>query len=85
MPPVTNIEAIEYKLKKRGFKQSDLYHHECPSCKEPAVRVYGIMSKMGGRDIRICLACGDTKSFRNVAGMEGRSEDAAFNLDEFLK
>ena len=78
------LDTIEYKLKKRGFKQSDVYHHECPSCGEKAVRVYGIMAKSGGRDIRICLACGKATSFRNSAGMEGREEDASFDLTTFL-
>ena len=83
--PAPNIEALEYKLKKRGFKQEDVYHHECPSCKEPAVRIFAIGGKLGGRDIRICLACGDTRSFRAGAGMEGRVEDVGFNLDDFLR
>lgn len=85
MPPVENLEAIEYKLNKRGFKQSDVYHHECPSCHENAVRVYGITSKVGGRDIRLCLACGQCTSFRTAAGMESRAEDPGFDLDAFLK
>ena len=85
MPPVANLEALEYKLKKRGFKQEDVYHHECPSCKEPAVRVYAIGGKLGGRDIRLCLACGKCTSFRAAAGMDGRAEDLSFDLDEFLK
>ena len=83
--PAPNIEALEYKLKKRGFKQDDVYHHECPACKEPAVRVYAIGGKLGGRDIRIGLACGKTSSFRAGAGMDGRVEDVGFDLDEFLK
>ena len=80
-----DLDALERRLNKRGFKQTDLYHHECPSCKEPAVRVYGIMGKTGGRDIRVCLACGVVKSFRNVAGMEGRAEDPDFDLEAFLR
>ena len=84
MPPVANLEALEYKLKKRGFKQDDLYHHECPACKENAVRIYAISSKIGGRDIRLCLACGVCRSFRAVAGMDGREEDPNFDLDRFL-
>jgi hypothetical protein len=78
------LETIEYKLKKRGFKQTDVYHHECPTCNEKAVRIYGIMAKVGGRDIRLCLACGKATSFRNSAGMEGREEDANFDLAAFL-
>jgi hypothetical protein len=82
--PIPDLETIEYKLKKRGFKQGDLYHHECPTCKEQAVRVYTILSKIGGRDIRLCLACGEAKSYRAVAGMDGREEDASFDLKTFL-
>jgi hypothetical protein len=85
MPPVENLEAIEYKLNKRGFKQTDVYHHECPSCHENAVRVYGITNKVGGRDIRLCLACGVCTSFRTGAGMESRTEDPSFDLEQFLK
>ena len=79
------LETIEYKLKKRGFKQGDLYHHECPSCREPAVRIYMIHGRAGGRDIRLCLACGKATSFRSGAGMEGRQEDPSFDLATFLR
>jgi len=79
------LEALEYKLTKRGFKQGDVYHHECPSCKEQAVRIYTIFAKTGGRDIRLCLACGKTTSFRAGAGMEGRTEDVGFDLETFLR
>ena len=86
MPPLTDreLETIEYKLRKRGFKQGDVYHHECPACNEKAVRVYTILAKTGGRDIRLCLACGKSTSFRASAGMEGREEDASFDLEKFL-
>jgi hypothetical protein len=83
--PVEDLETLEYKLKKRGFRQTDVLHHECPACKENAVRIYGIGGKLGGRDIRLCLACGACKSFRNSAGMEERAEDAGFDLDAFLR
>ncbi len=82
--PIPDLETIEYKLKKRGFKQDDLYHHECPSCHANAVRIYAIMGRAGGRDIRLCLECGDVRSFRAVAGMESREEDPNFNLEQFL-
>jgi hypothetical protein len=85
MPPVENLEALEFKLRKRGFNQSDVLHHECPTCKEHAVRIYAIKGKTGGRDIRLCLACGAVKSYRNMAGMEGRAEDPDFDLDTFLR
>ena len=83
--PVADLEAIEYKLTKRGFRQADPLHHECPSCHEQAVRIYGISGKLGGRDIRLCLACGETRSFRSSSGMEERVEDAAFDLQTFLR
>lgn len=83
-PTERELETIEYKLKKRGFKQGDVYHHECPTCHEKAVRIYAIMSKVGGRDIRLCLACGICTSFRANAGMDGREEDPGFDLTSFL-
>ena len=82
---IPNLEALEYKLKKRGFKQSDVLHHECPACHEHAVRIYTIgRGKLGGREIRLCLACGLAKSFRSEAGLENRVEDVGFDLDQFL-
>jgi hypothetical protein len=83
--PVADLASIEYKLGKRGFKQADSFHHECPACHEPAVRIYGIIGKLGGRDIRLCLACGEARSFRSGSGMEERVEDAAFDLQTFLR
>jgi hypothetical protein len=83
--PDRELEQLEYKLKKRGFKQGDVYHHECPGCQEKAVRIYTILAKTGGRDIRLCLACGKATSFRAGAGMEGRVEDAGFDLEAFLR
>jgi hypothetical protein len=83
--PIADLDSIEYKLKKRGFRQSDVLHHECPACHENAVRIYGIGGKLGGRDIRLCLACGAVKSFRSGSGMEERAEDAEFDLQAFLR
>jgi hypothetical protein len=80
-----DLEQLERKLTKRGFKQGDVYHHECPSCHEQAVRIYTIFGKTGGRDIRLCLACGKATSFRAGAGMEGRVEDPGFDLETFLR
>ncbi len=82
---IGNLEALEYKLKKRGFKQTDVLHHECPTCHENAVRIYGIGGKLGGRDIRLCLACSACTSFRSGGGMEERVEDAGFDLETFLR
>jgi hypothetical protein len=83
--PIADLDTIEHKLTKRGFRQADLYHHECPTCKEQAVRIYGIGGKLGGRDIRLCLACGACTSFRSGSGMEERVEDAGFDLQTFLR
>ena len=74
--PIADLETLEYKLTKRGFRQADLYHHECPSCHEPAVRVYGIGGKLGGRDIRLCLACGAVKS--RASDSRSRAEPMIF-------
>lgn len=84
MPPA-DLETLQYKLKKRGFRQDDMFLHDCPACKEKAVAIYAIMGRAGGRDIRLCLACGDAKSWRAGAGMDGRVEDATFDLREFLR
>jgi hypothetical protein len=83
--PFADLETILYKLKKRGFKQDDLYLHECPACKRQSVAIYVIAGKkLGGRDIRLCVECGDAHSFRSVAGLESREEDAGFDLRAFL-
>jgi hypothetical protein len=82
--PVADLDTIEHKLGKRGFKQSDVLHHQCPTCNEHAVRIYAIGGKLGGREIRLCLACGEAKSWRSAAGMEGRTEDPDFDLRAFL-
>ena len=85
MPPVENLEAIEYRLGKRGFKRDDLFMHECPACKEQAVASYKIFGKIGGRDIKLCLACGVARSWRSGAAMQDRVEDPGFDLDAFLR
>jgi len=83
--PVADLETLQYRLKKRGFKQDDVFLHECPSCKEQAVVIYVIAGKSGGRDIRLCLACGEARSWRSVAGLEQRVEDEGFDLRAFLR
>jgi hypothetical protein len=79
------LDTYEYKLRKRGFKRDDLFLHECPDCTQKAILTYAIHSRNGGRDIRLCTECGKARSFRSGAGMEGRAEDADFDLDEFLR
>jgi len=82
MPPPDDLDTLIHKLKKRGFHQDDLFLHECPTCKERGVAILG---RSGGRDIRLCTACGDAKSWRAGAGMEGREEDPGFDLRTFLR
>lgn len=82
--PIADLEQLEHKLHKRGFTQRDVLLHDCPACGEHAVRIYAIAGRSGGRDIHLCVACGDARSWRSVAGMEQRSEDASFDLRAFL-
>jgi len=82
--PIADLETLQYKLKKRGFRQDDVLLHECPSCNVQAVMIYAIAGKSGGRDIRLCLDCGAARSWRSVAGMEERVEDPDFVLRAFL-
>jgi len=81
---IADLEQIEHKLRKRGFTQRDVLHHDCPACGEHAVRIYAITGRSGGRDIHLCLACGDARSWRSVAGMVDRAEDPGFDLRAFL-
>lgn len=84
MPPVTDLSTLEYKLKKRGFRRDDVFLHQCESCGEQAVLSYVIAGKSGGRDISLCQACGISRSWRSVAGLEERQEDVGFDLRAFL-
>ena len=79
-----DLATLEHKLSKRGFRRDDLYLHECTACHEQAVSSYKIYGKVGGRDIKICQACGIARSWRAGAGMEQREEDLAFDLATFL-
>lgn len=82
---IPDLDNLERKLSKRGFRRDDVYLHECTECHEQAVATYVIAkSRTGGRDIRLCLACGDAKSWRSVAGMESREQDLEFDLRKFL-
>ncbi len=82
--PIEDLATLEYKLGKRGFRRDDLLLHECTDCKEKAMLTFVISGKTGGRDIRLCLACGVAKSWRSVAGLEDRQEDVGFDLRAFL-
>ena len=85
MPAPADLETLQAKLKKRGFRQDDMFLHDCPACAEKAVAIYAISGRSGGSDIRLCLACGDSQSWRAGAGMEGREQDPTFDLRAFLK
>jgi hypothetical protein len=81
---IEDLEALEQKLTKRGFRRIDVYLHECTECHEQAVLKYGIGGRTGGRDIALCQACGVSKSWRSVAGLEAREADPGFDLRKFL-
>jgi hypothetical protein len=85
VPPLTDLETLVYKLKKRGFHQDDVLLHECPTCHKRAVAIFAISGRSGGRDIRLCMECGDARSSRAAAGMEDRVDDADFDLRAFLQ
>jgi hypothetical protein len=85
MPPPADLDTLIHKLKKRGFHQDDVLLHECPACKERGVVVFAILGRSGGRDIRVCTACGDARSWRAAAGMEERTQDPDFDLRAFLR
>ncbi|HLL21106.1 MAG TPA: hypothetical protein VK427_03195 [Kofleriaceae bacterium] len=82
--PVEDLGTLEYKLTKRGFRRDDLYLHICEGCGEQAMASYIIAGKSGGRDIKLCLHCGASRSWRSVAGLEERQEDVGFDLRVFL-
>lgn len=85
MPPVEDLQTLEYKLTKRGFRRDDLLLHACQKCgHEQAVASYIIAGKVGGRDIKLCLHCGDSRSWRSGAGLTEREEDVGFDLRAFL-
>lgn len=86
MPAVTDLETLEYKLTKRGFRRDDVFLHECPDCQEKAVLTYVLSKggKLGGRSINLCMACGASKSWRAGAGMADRTEDPDWDLRAFL-
>lgn len=81
---IDDLETIEYKLRKRGFRREDAYLHDCASCHEHAVLKYVTSGRTGGRDISLCQACGIATSWRSVAGLEKREQDPDFDLRAFL-
>ncbi len=85
MPAPDDLETLQNKLRKRGFRQDDLFLHECAACKTNAVVIFAISGRSGGRDIRICQECGDAKSWTAGAGMDGRVQDETFDLRTFAR
>ena len=81
---IDDLEALDYKLRKRGFHREDAYVHECTACHERAVIKYATIGKTGGRDISLCQACGVALSWRSGAGLETRDQDLGFDLRKFL-
>jgi hypothetical protein len=84
MPPITDLDEIERKLAKRGFRRTDVFLHDCAACGTHAVIRYGVHGKIGGRDIALCQACGVAQSWRSSAGLNERELDPAFDLRAFL-
>lgn len=82
--PIDDLATLEFKLSKRGFRREDRFVHECTECHEQAVLKYVLSGRTGGRDISLCQACGVARSWRSVAGLEAREEDAGFDLRKFL-
>jgi len=82
---IDDLDTLEHKLGKRGFRRVDSYFHECAACHERAVRKYATLGRTGGRDISLCEACGVSMSWRSVAGMEQREQDVGFDLRVFLR
>ncbi len=81
---IDDLETLEHKLRKRGFRREDAYLHECPSCNARAVAKYVTAGRTGGRDISLCHACGAAASWRSGAGLEQRAQDLGFDLRAFL-
>ncbi|HEU0035060.1 MAG TPA: hypothetical protein VFQ53_30750 [Kofleriaceae bacterium] len=81
---IPDLSTLEYKLQKRGFRRDDVLLHTCEKCGEQAVLSYVIAGRSGGRDISLCQACGDARSWRSGAGLEKREEDLDFDLRAFL-
>lgn len=72
------------KLNKRGFRRDDLYYHQCATCSEQAVEKYHLVGKPGGRDIDLCLGCGEARSWRRRPEKEDRELDPTFDIVAFL-
>jgi len=76
------IEERVRKLKKRGFI-TDGIRERCADCGVNGQAIFKILSRVGGRDIKWCLACGVVRSWRRTAD-DHLIEEPAFDLDKFL-
>jgi len=77
------IEALQRKLKKRGFI-IDGIRERCDACGQSAQIIYKIHSRVGGRDIRWCMACHVIRSWRRSSD-DQLSEEVGFDLAKFLE
>ena len=82
---VKRLDAQMRALHKRGFQRDDVYFHKCPSCGIQAVAKFAIGGKPGGRDIDLCLHCGEARSWRRRPDREDREQDTTFDLATFLR
>ena len=79
------VDEYERLLRKRGFKQDDVYFHVCGACGVKAVFRLGLQGRLGGRDFELCQACGKVRSWSRRGGEEDRVEDVDFDIDAFLR
>jgi hypothetical protein len=78
------IEALQRKLKKRGFTTEGV-RERCEDCGLSAQTIYKILGKgVGGRDIRWCMACHKIRSWRRTSD-DQLVEDRSFDLAKFLE
>jgi hypothetical protein len=78
------IDALQRKLKKRGFI-TDGVRELCEKCGQKGEWIYKILgARIGGRDIRWCLACGSTRSWRRTSD-DQLIEEQGFDLKKFLE
>jgi hypothetical protein len=80
-----SLEALRRALGKRGFKVEDPQRHDCAACGERAIEKWTLQSKLGGRDIDLCLACAAARSWSRRGNLADREEETPFDLAVFLR
>jgi hypothetical protein len=71
------------RLRKRGFV-TDGVREYCDRCTQRAQLIFKVTSaRLGGRDIRWCLACDTIRSWRRTSD-DQLVEEQGFDLDKFL-